>query len=130
MSDLQLHCPLCGQPFRFTDGPDPYGPFAAVYFLCECPAHGLFHFGPRTDLTPGPPPDDLGRMMDAVRDEHARIGHRGDLDAEKVCVECGEPLGPGGGYRVEAAKTTEGRTTVRQLWLCATHLAAYDDRRH
>ena len=28
------------------------------YLVCECPEHGLYHFGPTTHLTPGLPPDD------------------------------------------------------------------------
>jgi hypothetical protein len=51
--------------------------------VCECPEHGLFHFGPKTDLTEGPPhidqpPDDrehdrLKRITQDLEREHRAL---------------------------------------------------------
>lgn len=46
-----LNCPKCGRVMRYVESKtDPQ------MHVCECPEHGLFHFGPKTDLTEGLPP--------------------------------------------------------------------------
>ena len=59
---LPLNCPHCGQRMHYVEAnspeqPEPSdGPPASMFFVFECSRHGLFHFGPKTLLTAGPPP--------------------------------------------------------------------------
>ena len=45
-----LNCPKCGQVMRYVESKTD-----RQMHVCECPVHGLYHFGPKTDLTEGPP---------------------------------------------------------------------------
>jgi hypothetical protein len=51
---IPLNCPKCGCSMEPPpDAPEP----ADRILVVECPLHGLFHFGPKTDLTAGLPPE-------------------------------------------------------------------------
>lgn len=59
---LPLNCPKCGRAMRYVTSSAPKRPVLRTdppapptFHVCECPVHGLFHFGPKKDLTEGPP---------------------------------------------------------------------------
>jgi hypothetical protein len=61
--NLPLNCPHCGRRMHFVNANSPRAPVLKsdppappTFFVFECPQHGLFHYGPKTPLTAGPPP--------------------------------------------------------------------------
>jgi hypothetical protein len=46
-----LHCPKCGRDLRHVATAGPEHPFEVF----ECPVHGPFHYGPKTELLEGLP---------------------------------------------------------------------------
>ena len=54
MRPIPLNCPTCGQPMQPVKSQAQSGDNALTVYRCS--THGLIHVGPKTDLTPGPPP--------------------------------------------------------------------------
>lgn len=74
---LPLNCPHCGRSMRYVTSDSGFHPVLKTdppappsVHVCECPVHGLFHFGPGQDLTRGAPPSNDSRQVEPLTPEH------------------------------------------------------------